>query len=260
MTVWVALIIALVCLAFCMFWSIKVAPEVAAEEQTGVFTIITATLFAALFPTAAFTFLGVLAFYFVVFPFVQIGASATHLSKSVLNELKNSHINDENMQKEIRKYDKLFSANAFYSSIQNKLSSIHFSDTQYQINAFTTFDLSYMLDSYKNVVDMDTDYISIKNYYVDPQSQLQIAEVEAYLRLTEYDSAKNKCKTRNEKLMLMLSKSAACKTQAVCAPALLRCRGCGSGITLLNGRVCPQCGTDIFLERYDWVVRGYKAI
>jgi hypothetical protein len=254
--VWLALIIGLVTLVYCGFWAFKVSGQAASEMGAGPIMTFLATLFAALFPAAAFTFIGVFFFDILIFPWIQIGASATHMTKKMLKKIENAARDDSSMQMQIRQFDPLFSVNAFYCGIQNKLSSIHFADNANQINAFTTFDLSNMLDTYRNVVDIDTQYISLRNHYVN--QGLQVAEVETDLVLTEF--VNGKCKRRNEKLMLTLTKSAACKTQTVCGPSLMKCRGCGNGLTLLNGRLCPQCGTDIYLEQYDWVIRGYKTV
>ena len=103
---------------------------------------------------------------------------------------------------------------------------------------------------------MTTDYISLKNYYV--KNGLQYAEVEANVTLVNFNG--NKCKKSSETIKMLLTKSAACKTQVVCGPSIMRCRGCGKPMTLLEGRICRQCGTDIYLERFDWVIREYNLI
>lgn len=255
LNIWLSVAIGLIIFIWSSYWMIKVAPEVASETNSGPIMSIMVTILGILFVTAGITFVAVFMFDILIFPWIQIFMSSSYMSKLMIRKLEKAARDDSTIQNQVRKTDKLFSVNAFYCGIQNKLSAIHFADTANQINAFTTFDLSDKLNKYKDVVDIDTQFISLRNYHVD--GNLQVAEVEAYLILTEYKNGK--CKAKKERLMLMLSKSAACKTQTICGPSLMRCKSCGNGLTLLNGRQCPQCGTDIYLEQYDWVIRGYKA-
>lgn len=254
MTIIVGAVLAIISLAFSFCWC-GYSYDAAIEADAGPVGAVFATLFAILFVTASFTFLGMFFFFILIFPIIQLSASATHFSKKLMKKLKDANVDDTRIQKEVRKYDPNFSVYSFYSGIQNKLASVHFAETPQQINAFTTFDLSYMLNAYQNVVDIDTDYISLRYYNVDQASGLQVAGVEAYLTLSEYINGK--IKRRDEKLQLTLTKSAACTTQAVCGPSIFKCKGCASSLTLLNGRLCPTCGADINLEAHDWVIRNY---
>ncbi|SEQ26032.1 hypothetical protein SAMN02910369_01484 [Lachnospiraceae bacterium NE2001] len=226
------------------------------EVGTGPIMTVLSIIFAILFTAAAFTFFIVLIYNFIIFPFVQIGASANRASQKTLTKLQNVARDDSRVQDMVRNEDPLFSVNMFYSGLLNKLASIHYAETPDQINAFTTYDIRDHIELYENVIDMSTEYISLKNYFVS--NGIQYAEVETSLILTEFEDGK--VKKRREELKLLLSKFASCKTQAVCGPRLMKCRGCGSSLTLLNGRKCPQCGTDIYLEQYDWVIREYQVI
>lgn len=245
----------LICLIFCSYWAFRVSGDVVSETGSGPIMTFMATLFTALFPAAAFTFIGVFFFIVCIFPFIQFGASANYTSKKILDKIKAASRDDKNTENIVKKFDNLFSINGFYSNVQNKIAAVHYADTKEQINAFSYKDISGLLNNYTNVIDMDMDYITLRNYRLD--QGLQIADVEAGLNLISYNG--KKCSRKSEKLNLTLTKSAACKTQVVCAPSVMRCKCCGSPISLLDGRICHQCGTDIGLEQYDWVIREYNV-
>ena len=87
---------------------------------------------------------------------------------------------------------------------------------------------------------------------------LQSAAVSAELRLMELRG--KKIRSRNERLKLTMIKDANCKTQAVCGPAVLKCKGCGAGILLMEGKTCSYCGRSLDFKLYDWVVSEYEII
>ena len=139
--------------------------------------------------------------------------------------------------------------------MQNKLATIHFAETLDQLNAFATCDLSNYRDRYRDVIDMETIYISLKDYSVS--DGLQKAEVEACVKLVTYNGSA--CSVSEENINMLFTKSAECKTQIVCGPSVLRCKGCGSFLSLVEGKKCSYCGESIDLEKHDWVIRKYNA-
>ena len=86
----------------------------------------------------------------------------------------------------------------------------------------------------------------------------QTASVSAELRLLEQNGGK--IKERAERLKLRLIKDADCKTQAVCGPSVLKCRGCGASLSLMEGKTCRFCGRELDLKRYDWVIKDYEIV
>ncbi|MBQ7058250.1 MAG: hypothetical protein IJM83_02980 [Firmicutes bacterium] len=64
---------------------------------------------------------------------------------------------------------------------------------------------------------------------------------------------------RRYKINLTLIKSAACKTQAVCGASVLKCRGCGASLSLMEGKRCAYCGRELDLKMYDWVITNYVS-
>ena len=103
-------------------------------------------------------------------------------------------------------------------------------------------------DKYKNVIDLETEYICMKKYSVS--DNLQNAWIEAAVKYVVLEGDKSSVKTAN--IEMLVTKSAECKTQIVCAPSVLRCKGCGASLSLLEGKRCRYCDTEIDLEKSDW--------
>ena len=78
------------------------------------------------------------------------------------------------------------------------------------------------------------------------------------LRLLELHGGK--IKERNEKVKMTLIKDAGCKTQAVCGASVLKCKGCGAPISLMEGKTCRFCGSTLDLKKYDWVIERYGTV
>ena len=144
----------------------------------------------------------------------------------------------------------------FFSNIQNKLAAIHYASNNSQAHAFTLTDVSPHLDFYSNVVDMDVTEMSLLDFHCDETTQH--IHMKAIANLTH--AIGNRCKDTTETVELQLIKSAACKTQAVCGPSVLKCRNCGASISLLNGGKCEYCDTELNLWEHDWVIADYNVL
>jgi rRNA maturation endonuclease Nob1 len=245
---------AVVCVAYILYMIFNCS-QLRQESGAGVLTMIFGGILIAVIAALPFTFIMIGLFNAFVFPVIQIGASLTYVSKKILDKQKSAERNNQRMQKTVRAIDPYFSLSSFYSNVQNKLASVCFADTNSELNAFASSDLSYLKDRYKNVIDIQTEYISLKNYSVE--KGLQKARVEAEIKLVSYDGVK--CSVKNETVNILFTKSSACKTQVVCAPSLLRCKGCGASLSLLEGKKCKYCGQEMDLEQHDWVIREFKV-
>ena len=163
---------------------------------------------------------------------------------------------ENRMAQKVRESDPLFSIQSFFGGVQNKLYAIHFADTKNQVNAFSDLDLSEYLKKYEKVVDIETLSLSMDLYRV--KKGIQIATVRAELLLREFKD--NKIKNRKEFLKLQLEKSEHCKTQAVCAPSILKCTKCGGNLSLLEGKICKFCGNELDMKEHDWVITEYSSM
>lgn len=252
---WTMAVMAAVVFLWSAFWTIKSLPEISAAGGgiimtlvSMVMTVVTACVF--LFPMAWFVSGS------IIIPLTLTTSACNFASKKVLAQMKTARENDRYMADQVRRVDPLFSIENFYSGVMNKVSALVYADDVSHLKAFADCDLGKFQNGFfSNVIDIDTEYLSLKSYRV--QGDSQIAEVLANLRLTEY--CNGKCKFRRQKLLLELKKAADCKTQVVCAPSILRCRGCGASLDLLNGRYCSYCGGEIHLEKYDWVITAVNA-
>lgn len=228
--------------------------ELLEEASGGIILTILADLFAIVIasPVYIISFLIVYANYII--PAVAIlGFISWRITKAV-RAIKNSAMLARDREKEIRRFDPNFSIASFYSGLQNKLSSVIFAENQDQIQAFAAKDLSPLLGKYDNVVGVDVNRMEIKGYRTD--QMLQHIDVDTVLLLTRYTG--KKCYTQREHIRVQLAKAASCKTQAVCAPAVLTCKGCGASLDLLRGKRCPYCGRYMDLIQHDWVIQDLQ--
>lgn len=198
-----------------------------------------------------------LTFFVLLFsPFVLIAKILTRKRENVRDKILADERENLQILNQIKDHDPLFSRSNFASSVQNKIASIHYADSASEINAFSKVDLSNHLDDYANVVDVACESLKFKEYSVDADYQKISADIA--LKLVRYDG--KYCESETENISLTLLKSASCKTQAVCAPTLSRCTGCGSSISIFEGKKCPVCGKETRLEEQDWVITEYKKI
>ena len=153
----------------------------------------------------------------------------------------------------VRQQDPLFSIQSFFGGFENKLYAIHFADTLNEVNAFSDCDLSGQLQNYRDVVDIETISLMLNDYGI--RNGMQMATVGAILLVRELKAGK--IETRKEVVRMCLEKNADCKTQAVCGPSILRCKKCGSSLSLLEGKTCRYCGNVLDLRAHDWVITRY---
>ena len=57
---------------------------------------------------------------------------------------------------------------------------------------------------------------------------------------------------------VVLEKDEKCLTAEIFSPSVMHCQGCGASVSLLDGRFCQYCGTEIDLEKYDWAIKELK--
>lgn len=195
-------------------------------------------------------------FWFCVFPFIQIGASASHFTKKRLAQLKAAGQDDTKTEALIRKSDPHFSIAGFWSGVQNKLAAVHYADTKESINAFSDTDLARYLDEYADVIDVDFENMKIEDFAI--RDGYRQCTVRADLLLRTDDG--RRVRSRREHLRLLLSKSADCRTQAVCGPRVFICKSCAASIPLTEGKTCPACGSTFDLKPYDWMITEYRIL
>ena len=241
---------------FCAVGAISVMGEL----EAGIVMTIAATMFAAAFPAAAFTFFAMLPVMFLVFPAMQAAASLRYVGKKQLAEMRNRDELDSEAERKVRAYDDNFSLGGFYSGVQNMLAAAHFADTNAQMIAFAEgaeaeAAMVSRLPLYSDVIDMSVEDMRLVSY--DVGGGVQTAGVTADLLLiTETGGRASK---QRERINLSLIKSAGCKSQAVCSPSFLKCSSCGAGLSLNEGRICQYCGSEKKLSDYDWAIKGYVS-
>ena len=185
-----------------------------------------------------------------------ITAASKSMDRKMIYSRKKEEEQEKRMADLVRKTDPLFSIQSFFGGVQNKLSAIHYAESPAEINAFSENDLSSLTGKYKDVVDVDIQDMKMESYGTD--NMFQRAAVSAELRLLELHGGK--IKERNEKVKMTLIKDAGCKTQAVCGASVLKCKGCGAPLSLMEGKTCRFCGSTLDLKKYDWVIERYGTV
>lgn len=226
------------------------------EERIGIFIFLIATLFGMgvlglVSAIAVFTVI-----WFLIFPIAQTIAGLSYKAGKEMKKAKEEAQTNLAAENAVRSHDVRFSLQGFYGSIKNKLAGIHFADTEQEINSFTDCDIRSYLPVYQSVIDIETNRMVLENYEIE--NDIQKAQVKVGLKLLSLKG--EKIKASYEKIGLQLIKSASCKTQAVSGPEVIRCEGCGSSISLVEGKGCRFCGRPIPLYRYDWIINGYQVL
>ncbi|MDR1710271.1 MAG: hypothetical protein LBR58_00170 [Propionibacteriaceae bacterium] len=152
-----------------------------------------------------------------------------------------------------RQHDPLFSQGAFTSNAENKLLSIIYAETAADIEAIADVDAAPLREHYADVCDVNLRELNFKDFQLD--GQLQRLVVEARLDLVRLRG--NRIAKSRERATIALAKSKDALTQAACEAVLLRCGGCGSSLSLLDGGACGYCGRRLELWRLDWVVTDF---
>ena len=219
---------------------------------------VAAFMFAVGLLTATAVALAEVIFIFSLFPVLQARASFRYLSRKRLDRMKAKQDQDHAAEKKVRAFDPLFSISGFYADLQNMLAVIHFADAGREAEAFSDGkqaedQIRSRLSGYKDVIDLQQEDVRLEDYQV--KDGMQMAVVSADLSLL-YERG-GSIKKEQEKLNLLLVKSAKCKTQAVCAPSFTVCKKCGASISLMDGKVCPSCGHERNLSETGWAIRAY---
>lgn len=212
---------------------------------------------------------GLLGWFFVkvnmaiVLPFAY-GYSKSHerMNLKMAFRTKEAEEQERTIAEYVRGFDGKFSIQSFFGGIQNKILAIHFAERDEQINAFSDCDLAGYLNAYRNIVDVDVSSMTLCSYQskegtFENKDGEQTALVRAELVLRDFINGR--IKEHTEQVELNLVKSGRCKTQAVCAPSVLKCDSCGSSRSLMDGKKCTYCGHELDMRKYDWVINGYKS-
>lgn len=187
--------------------------------------------------------------------YLNMAADVSYSIQKSAEESQNTSEQDNIIVQDIRVHDSLFSLSNFYSNVENKMATVLYADNKMQAGAFASDSWTPNITPFKKVAQFDVNYIGLQDYRVE--NGKQNISVKGQLSLIEDNGIK--CRTRIEKFHMRLSKNADCKTQVVCAPSILKCKGCGTSLSLLEGKVCPACGLEIDMEAHDWVIRDFEV-
>ena len=165
----------------------------------------------------------------------------------------------DNAGEMVRKYDPNFSFRSFKANIYNKMAAIHYADSFGQISAFASRDLSHLLGRFDEIVNIDFDELFLWDRGDSFIVENGIQRIKCSVEMVLFGFVDGKIQLRNEVAKLELEKSADCKTQNICGPSVFKCKGCGTSLSLMDGKACPYCGSELDLKQYDWVITKYES-
>lgn len=229
---------------------------VSLEQKEGLVMSIVATLIGSGFVALAMGFFTAIGFSVFIFPLLQIKHYINYTIKDTFAKIKVHNSLNNDIVKKIQEMDSLFSLENFISNIINKIATIHYADNKEQISVFSEADLTDYFPGYSDIVDMEVSDFVLEDFAFD--SNAFRVTMTVYLNLLRV--SKNKFYNTKEKLSMLVAKNAECKTKAICEPSVLRCKGCNSAISLLDGGKCNYCGTKINMKNYDWIIEDYKVL
>lgn len=187
------------------------------------------------------------------FVFEIAGKGVTEKSRDIRMQFS------DNAGEMIRKYDPNFSIRNFRSNVFNKMAAIHYADSFRQISAFASQDLSHLLGKYDEIVNIDFDDLKLWDSPDSFAVENGVQRIRCSVEMVLFGFVDGKIRLRNEVAKLELEKSADCKTQNICEPSVLKCKGCGMSLSLMDGKRCAYCDHELDFAQYDWVITKYES-
>ncbi len=211
---------------------------------------VVASTFASLSCAAAAGLFAMWIFWVSIFPALQLKASGIRWSKKKIEERRLAASRTGEVEKRIRDFDPLFSSEGFFGNVRNKLAALVFADRPEEARVFAPNLPNGFTDAHRSVADMDVRDFELLDFQHGTETQRIIAGV----TLNLIRAGSTGFSQSEESFVLTLEKSAACKTEAVCAPSVLTCASCGAPLSLLDGGKCAYCGSALDLRAVDWVI------
>lgn len=229
------------------------------EEPMGPMMTICCAILSVGFVTGAAVYFGLLFFYFIVFPIIQGVMSVAHSIKQKSDKQKSCKDSDLKFEKYMHQNDPLFSMSAFYASLHNKLSSIIYGNNATEKTAFTEGPIaqgwvSQNSGRLNDVVNMETQWQKVINHNSNGQTHTMTVETCVDL----YHENNGRITSESKVMQLTLAKNALCKSQTICGPSFQKCGACGASISVLEGKICPQCGHERKISDVDWAIVDIK--
>ena len=196
-----------------------------------------------------------------LFPFLQARLMIMNHEKKSLDRLKRYEEENRKTEERIREKDPLFSMGEFYSNLLLKLSVLHFSEEEKQMQGFTEGKeilkgLPALAKNYEDVLHLDMEMLRLDSF----SHEGNLSKVTATCDLVLMKKKGNSVKKERERVRMEVVKKKDCLTKSVCEPRVVKCKKCGASHNLLDGRCCSYCGHERVLSNYDWAIRSYELL
>ena len=150
-----------------------------------------------------------------------------------------------------------FSEEEFAQNLEYKLRNIHYMEDSKAVNAFSSIDLTGVVEQYKDVIECNLtglDFIDVKTV-----GDKYLLDMEARCNLTRV-TGEGKVKEKTEKLHIQMSGRKDIQEKQVGAIRCYSCPNCGSTISLLDGGICEYCDTKLDYSEYGYLFEGYEIL
>lgn len=148
-----------------------------------------------------------------------------------------------------------FSEEKFASSIEYRLLNIHFAEKAYEVNAFASFDMSEIIEKYRDVIDCSMENLQVLKTKVNGNKKC--ATVKTILKLTKCNG--NKIREEYEQVELEVYSEIPTFYEDTGSIRMYNCKRCGSTISLMEGGVCKNCNSTLDFLKYSYIITGYRS-
>ena len=152
--------------------------------------------------------------------------------------------------------DPEFSLQSFLSNVRNKTASIHYADSETDMEVFSAADLSGQIDRYRNVFDCQFGPVALEDYRAS--GEVREADVTMEVQLFRLDG--ETVRTEKEQIRMKLKRLTGLPEKNPFGIHSVRCGSCGHPLDLRKGNTCTFCGQKWDLSRYDWCIHEYCPV
>ena len=144
----------------------------------------------------------------------------------------------------------------FAQNLEYKLRSIHYADAPGQVAAFSTFDMTNIIENYSDVIETSMNKLS----FIDTAKDSRGVYVDVEVSLNNLRLVNEKIVEDCELVKVRMLARHDMVEQKVNSIASYKCSNCGGSIDLLEGGFCSSCGKAVDYGKYNWLIDSYEIV